>query len=50
MNERQQIRIEKLLFKIYESGVQGVECDLTTYAKEIGKALIIDGVSNRFNG
>jgi hypothetical protein len=48
MNKRKQIRIEKLLFKIYENGVQGIECDLTTYAKKIEEALIIDSVSKSF--
>ena len=46
MNKRQQNKIEKLLFKIYDSGLKQVDCDLTTCAKEIEKALIIQGVSN----
>ena len=36
---KQDKKIEKLLFEVYEKGVENNECDLTNYCKKIKEAI-----------
>ena len=42
---KQEKEVEKLLFEIYEKGLQQKVCDLTEYSEKIKQALTIPAVS-----
>lgn len=40
-NKKQDKKLEKLLFEVYEKGVKQEDCNLTEYIEKINKALTI---------